>query len=170
MKIYYRNQFSSNYKVDESAIRKIIKNHVFQFNIKLKLIIYYKNRTTSQLITKNNLAQKQIPSNERSHLVYEFKCQEGECITLNNSYIGMTHCKLRERFEYHKNRGSIFAHFHQAHNRNPTLDELLASTKVIYVPDNPLRVDVFEALFIRERKPELNENKRNFACLKLEIF
>ena len=53
---------------------------------------------------------------------------------------------------------------------NPTLDELLASTKVVYVPDNPLRVDVFEALFIRERNPELNENKRNFACLKLEIF
>ena len=82
----------------------------------------------------------------------------------------MTTCKLRERFEYHKNRGSIFAHFREAHNRNPSLDELLASTNVIYVPDNPLRVDVFEALLIRERKPELNENKRNFSCLKLEIF
>ena len=82
----------------------------------------------------------------------------------------MTSCKLKERFQHHKTKGSIFAHFRTVHSRNPNLEELLSSTKVIYVPDNPLRIDVFEALFIRERKPELHENKRDFTCLKLGIF
>ena len=136
-----------------------------------KLIIYYKNRTISQLVMKNNLSQKQnISPNERSHLVYEFKCREGDCITQNNTYIGMTTCKLRERFEHHKTRGSIFEHFRVTHNRSPCLQELLNSTEIIYEPDNPLRVDVFEALLIRQRKPKLNENQRNFPCLKLNIF
>ena len=122
------------------------------------------------LATKNDLSAN-VPSKEqKSHLIYEFKCQEGECKSQNSSYIGMTSCTLRERMVGHKYKGSIFKHYWYAHHRNPELEELISNSKILYQPEDTKKLAIFEAIFIRENKPTLNENVTDFTCLSLNIF
>ena len=58
IKIFYRNYWHSDYKKDENALKEIIENNVKPVNDDniLKIIIYYKNKKTSNLILKNNPA------------------------------------------------------------------------------------------------------------------
>ena len=77
---------------------------------------------------------------------------------------------LKDRLKAHRYAGSIFAHFIGAHDRRPTLDELIRSTKIIYRETDPYQLEVFEALHIRKFKPSLNENLNDFLCLKLKIY
>ena len=118
---------------------------------------------------QNNLSKTNLPDRLRSHVVYEFSCSEGDCISSNNSYIGMTNCSLMERMSQHRYKGSIFSHYRSAHNKSPTLDSLLSSCKILYFCDNRRFLPVFEALFIKKCKPNLNSNICDFACLKLNI-
>ena len=70
----------------------------------------------------------------------------------------------------HKYSGSIKRHLENIHNINsPDLDMLLNSTKILYFCDNRRNLPVFEALFIKKFKPTLNENTRDFDCLRLNI-
>ena len=74
---------------------------------------------------------------DKSHLVYEFTCPERECQSLNQSYIGLTSCTIRERFINHRNKGSIFAHYFKKHGgQKPDVDRMVAATKVLYHCDN----------------------------------
>ena len=118
---------------------------------------------------KNNLSKSNLPDKLRSHVVYEFVCPEGECNSSRNSYIGMTNCTLSERMGGHRYKGSIFDHFRRVHRRSPNLDELINSSNILYFCDNRRNLPVFEALLIRKFKPKLNENSRDFSCLKLNI-
>ena len=113
VKIFYRNQFSKQYKNDELALKRIFKRHIFEINVKLELLIYYKNLKTTNLLMKNNLLKANTPFKERSHIVYEFICRKGECISpnINNSYIGLTTMTLKERMSAHRYQGSIFKHY-----------------------------------------------------------
>ena len=70
--IYYRNQYHSMYKADEAALKKIVKNHVFQVKVKIKLCIYYRSKKIRDLIIKNNLTNPNVEHAEKSHLIYEF--------------------------------------------------------------------------------------------------
>ena len=83
----------------------------------------------------------------------------------------MTTCSLRNRMARgHIYQGSIFKHFRLVHGVSPNVEELIASTQIIYCPDDRRKLPIYEALLIRERKPALNENTRNFTCLDLEMF
>ena len=88
MQVYYKNQYHSGYKRDEEALRKIFKHHIFQINVEIELLIYYKSKKTSNIIMQNNLSNSKLPDKLRSHIVYEFTCSVGECVSSNNSYIG----------------------------------------------------------------------------------
>ena len=99
VEIFYLNQYSKNYKVDEKILRSILKRHVWEINVKIKLVIYYKSKTTSDLIIRNNISKAVVPPFQRSHLVYEYVCNLGECKSLQNSYIGLTNCTLEERLK-----------------------------------------------------------------------
>ena len=168
VKLFYRNQYHGNYKLDESAIRKILKRHVWEINVKLDLFIYYKSKKVSEVVKKNNLSSVRLSDRDRSHIVYEFKCNEGECQSLNNSYIGMTSCTLKERLTGHRYQGSIFEHFRMTHFCNPTVEKLLENTNILYSPDEPRYLAIFEALYIKKLKPNLNRD-HDFSCLKLNI-
>ena len=170
--IYYRNQFNSNYRLDENALKKIIKNHVFQVNIRIKLLIFYKNKKVSDLLIRNNISTGVLEDKDQSHLVYEFVCQEGECksSSVKNSYIGLTTMTLKDRLSAHRYQGSILEHFRYVHDRNPKLPELIRCTKVIYKENDAFQLAVYEALHIRKLKPNLNENINDFQCLKLNIY
>ena len=56
IKLYYRNFMHSNYKRDEAVLREIINNNVSATDPDsvVNLIIFYRNRKTSQLIMKNS--------------------------------------------------------------------------------------------------------------------
>ena len=62
--IFYQNQYHDKYNLDEEAIKKIIKHHVLQLKVKIKLLIYYKSPKVSNLIMKNNLTR--APDGDRS--------------------------------------------------------------------------------------------------------
>ena len=118
---------------------------------------------------KNNLSKVNLLDKHRSHVVYEFVCSKGECSSSKISYIGMTNCTLSERMGGHRYQGSIFDHFRRVHGQSPTIDELVNSSKILYFCDNRRNLPVFEALLIRKLKPNLNNNIRDFSCLKLSI-
>ena len=61
--VYYRNQFSNAYKTDERVLKHIIRSNTEYKNPqeKLKLIIYYKNPTTTSLIMKNKIGMHELP-------------------------------------------------------------------------------------------------------------
>ena len=118
---------------------------------------------------QNNLSQSKLPDKLRSHIVYEFTCPVGDCASSNNSYIGMTNCSLMERMVQHKYKGSIFSHFRSVHNMSPSVENLINACKILYFCDNRRHLPVFEALFIKKLKPNLNGNTRDFNCLTLNI-
>ena len=170
VEIFYLNQFHKLYKADKAALKKILKRDIFEINVKVKLNIYYKNKKVRDFVMKNNLSGSIPLHSEKSHVVYEFVCPERECMSLNNSYIGLTTCTLKERFTGHKYKGAIFAYYHRKHACRPELDNLLSATKILYNCDNRFELPIYEALFIRKKKPNLNENILDFTCLKLNIF
>ena len=55
IKLYYRSQFHSNYKIDERVMREIVNDNIkfADQQAKIDLIIYYKNKKTHNLIMKN---------------------------------------------------------------------------------------------------------------------
>ena len=172
VKIFYLNQFHCNYRIDETRIRKIIKDHVFQVSVKLDLIIYYKSKRVSDRLIRNNITSNVLPKHLKNHVVYEFTCNLGECMSLpnKNSYIGMTTMTLKDRLTAHKYKGSIFAHLRTVHGVNPDINVMLDNTNILYHENDQFQLQVYEALHIRKFKPSLNENQRDFTCLKLNIF
>ena len=140
---------------------------MLKISVKLKLLIYYKIPKIKNLIMKNNLGKTAVPDEEKSHLVYEFKCQEGQCSALNNSYIGMTTCTLKNRLSKHRYQGAIFSHFHTVHKKNPDLNTLLKCTKILYLCNHPIILPIIEALFIRKSKPNMN-GKNEFLGLNID--
>ena len=61
--IYYQNQFSNSYKTDERIIKQIVKDNIKCVNESdlLKMIIYCKSHTITNLISENNLSHKSNP-------------------------------------------------------------------------------------------------------------
>ena len=55
--IFYKNQISSAYKIDERVLKTILARNIATNSpdSKLNLVIYYKHTKTSNLIMKNNL-------------------------------------------------------------------------------------------------------------------
>ena len=133
-------------------------------------MIYYKSKKVSNIIMQNNMSNTRLSDSDRSYLIYEFTCPERDCSSSKTSYIGLTNRTLRERLAGHKYRGSsIYNHYINVHKRPPDFETLVNSTKILYFCDNRRNLPVFEALFIKKYKPILNENIRDFTCLKLNI-
>ena len=174
--IFYRNQYHVNYKLDEKAIRHIIKNHIFQINVKLNLVIYYKSHKISEKLMKNNLSLEPSSKNEKSHLIYRFTCNQGECMSLlsKNDYIGMTTTTLKERINKHRYDGAIFDHFIDEHGcdrqQRPVLENLLDCTEILYHENDPDLLHIYEALHIKKLKSQLNNVRDDFRCLGLNFM
>ena len=123
--LYYKNQMSSAYKLDERVLKDIVMKHVAPTDeTRLKLLIYYKNRRTSNLIMRNN--QYKEPELKCTNVVYEFTCPHEDCKPPKSkvSYIGHTTNTLSRRLTFHKQSGEIQRHMKQEHGRNVTREEL----------------------------------------------
>ena len=107
----YKNQFHSNYKIDEHILKNLTPKNVLQPipTKKVRLILYYNKFTTSKLIISNNTS----PSTElldRINVVYMFKCPRGDYVSKENSvYVGLTTTTLSRRLTMHLNDSSSIA-------------------------------------------------------------
>ena len=156
IKIYYEGQYHSNCKLDE----KILKNNIrpSQLNSEIKILIYYKNKKTSNLVMANKVNSRQDALSQ-TNVVYEFKCP-----MLHNqvaSYIGMTQNTLSRRLTLHLQNGSIKQHFLQHHSKELTRKELVNNTKIIENAKNRKKLLIKEALLIQEKGSTIN---KQFDC------
>ena len=103
--LFYRNQMNSNYKQDETKLRKIISNHVdSETESPMKHMIFYRIRKMSSLLIKN-IANN---SSSKSRVVCRYTCPETEC-QHSQFYIGYTTTTLKQRMTTHAKNGSILA-------------------------------------------------------------
>ena len=134
-------------------MRNIIENLVKPVNNKnVKLIIYYKNKKTCNLILKNNPSPPADMLKKRN-VVYHFKCPNMRC---SHEYIGMTTMRLSKRISCHVQEGAICNHFKNVHNCLPIRENLINSIEIIDYNNDPKRLRYLEALHILNHKPSLN--------------
>ena len=167
VKLYYQNQTHSNYKVEERSIKNIILSNVKCLNEKqkLKIIFYYKNTKTHNLVMKNNLSPRPSAM-QQSNLVYKFSCPFPH--SKAEEYIGLTQTTLSRRLTMHGQNGSILKHFMLSHNVKPTRDQLTQNTTIIARANDRYKLAIKEALLILNNAPSLNIQFDNFTnILKL---
>ena len=146
IKLFYRNYMSTGYKTDERIITGIVNRNVTPVNQddKVKLIIYYKNRKTSNLIMKNNVHDK-CNDLSKTGVVYQYTCPLGDCKLQNNSYIGMSTTTLSRRLTSHLQNGTPKNHTLQVHGTALTREMLVENTISLDTSDDKRRLQVKEA-------------------------
>ena len=165
--IYYHNQTHGNCELDEKILKDIVYKNVKCCipDKKIKLICYYKNIKTFNLVMKNNSRPKSQNSS-RTNVVYQFDCPLPH--SRAESYIGMTQATLNHRLINHAQAGSIFKHFREHHDFKPTRKLLLNNTSIIATAENRYKLAVKEALLILNVEPLINKQFDNFTnILKL---
>ena len=165
--VFYQAQMHKNYKIDEKVLNDIVQKNskCNDPSQKLKVIFYYNNPRTSNLVMKNNLTTEYSPLNQ-TNVVYQFTCpyphRKADC------YIGMTQTTLLRRMNAHAHNGSIFEHFMNEHSIKPTKVKLTENTTVIARADNRFQLAIKEALLILQNAPSINKQFDNFTnILKL---
>ena len=86
---FIKNQTHSNYKIEERVIKNLVMNNTkcVDENSKLKVIFYYQNKRTHNLVLKNNTAPPPPPL-QQCNVVYQFQCPLPHSKAEN--YIGCT--------------------------------------------------------------------------------
>ena len=166
IKVYYRSVFSSAHEDDESIIKKIFKKNIKAVNptTRVQLVIYYKTKKTSQLLLRNSPHQEQ-DALQRSHIIYRYTCNRGNCAALPSTYVGMTTMKLADRLKSHKYAGAPKNHMRQEHHDNITKEDLEGNTEVLASCNDKKRLQILEALYIKELKPSLNVQALDLQAL-----
>jgi len=164
IKVYYENQFNEQYKKDEKIIKEIVKKHVKPNdpNEELKVIIYYKNLKTKNLIMKNDISQNQ-DNMLKNWSIYKYKCHVEDCELRNPTYVGQTRNTIRKRLEQHCNDGAIKEHLQNSHKISPIQKDLEDNTIPIKQFLDLPKLKVYEALLILHENPNLNRQKDNFV-------
>lgn len=157
IKIFYQNQMTSNYKMEELQIKEIIDKNVKPTNSSdsIQLHIFYRNKKLKNLVIKNRYHK---PDSDH-HVVYQYACDMGECNSLE-TYIGYTESTLTERIRNHGQHGAIINHLQEKHKivRRKTAD-LLKNVKVIGRAPTKQELLLLEALLIQQEKPSLNQQE-----------
>ena len=128
-------------------------------NNRLKLVIYYKNRKTRDLVMKNNLGKK-VRELARTNVIYDIDCQKGDCEHLpkrNRSYSGLTTCTMSRRLTFHLQDGAVQRHHLAVHKEKVTRKEIEVCTKIRYQENDTNRLEVLESLIIHFEDPEVNK-------------
>ena len=165
--IYYHNQMHGNYKLDERVIRDIIRENTYckDANQELKLIVYYTNKKTFNLVMKNNLMSKHSTL-QQTNVIYQFSCPHPH--SKAEKYIGMTQTTLSRRLTMHAQAGSILQHFINEHQTKPSRNILTENTTIIAKARNRYKLAIKEALLILSNAPSINRQEDNFLnILKL---
>lgn len=169
IRIFYRNQMSTAYKIDERVIRDIIYGHVkcVDENDRLLLVIYYRNSKTKDLLIRNN-AHSKNDKLKCTNVVYRFSCPFEDCRLRDTSYIGATTTSLSRRLTMHLRDGAPKQHMNQEHHTTLTRKHLTENTDIIKTEHNKYRLFIAEALLIRQHTPTLN--KQVNSCVTLGLW
>ena len=166
--IYYKNQMTDAYKMDERILQDIVKNNITPTdNNRVALRIYYKSRRTSNLIMKNNTNKS--TTLKCSNVVYQFTCSDEDCKprTTPVCYIGHTTTTLSRRLTYHKQNGELEKHMRETHHRKITRQELVDNTKILDFEQNRKRLRILEAAYIQLLRPTLNIQRDHEGIITL---
>ena len=161
----------SDYKLDESVLRRIISKEVSVIhpnNNVLKLYIYYKNLKLFNLVIANNRTRKKDDILQQTNLVYQFKCPLPHSKV--EQYIGHTKTKLSRRLTMHLQSGSIRQHFETIHHRKLTREVLVANSNIVVKEYDPLRLKIKEALYIQKLCPSINKQFEKFSTTLRHCF
>ena len=152
--LFYKSQFTTAYKEDEKALKTLLNRHVRCVNDKrIKLIIYYRSRKTSNLVLRNRTAASRTPLQE-NHVVYQFTCPIGGCGP--QKYIGMTRTTLSRRLTMHTQNGTINQHLQQQHAEENKRKILEDGTQILDKERDVRKLFILEALYIQKVNPSLN--------------
>ena len=110
---------------------------------------------------------------KKNHVIFQFKCSLGDCISEdNNIYVGLTSTTLSRRLTMHlSDTSSIVQHLRK--HSCPTTElrkNLTKDTTILEHQNNKQKLQILEALHIRNIQPKLNrinfETSANvFKCL-----
>jgi len=167
---YYKSQMQSNYKLEEKRLQNIFSKNVSPATDRtdISLRIYYKNRKLQNLFIRNR-PKLDTPTIERSHVVYQYTCDQDGCNS-SKTYIGYTTCTLSDRFRMHAQQGSIKKHLQQAHQFQKIPKQMiLAPTKILATCQNRRELFYTEAIYIKDLKPVLNAQDEGADRL-LKVF
>ena len=161
---------SNAYKVDERVLKRIVYQNTTctDPDNKLRLIIYYKNLKTKNLVMRNNLN----PNSEMksTNVVYQYTCPDGDCMLRPNvSYVGYTTTTLSRRLTMHLDKSAMKIHEERLHNTTLTRDKLVKNTQIIARPKDVNRLELTEAIIIKCTDPEINKQDTG-KCRVLKLF
>jgi predicted GIY-YIG superfamily endonuclease len=163
--LYYRSQMSSQYKMEEKNIRKILEDNVTpRDGSRINLSIYYRSRKLSSLLITNNLCK----DSSNSHVVYRYTCNFDRCQP-SQFYIGYTQTTLKQRMTTHAQNGSIQAHHKDAHSLKIKTADIMENITIMHRSQDKMELLIAEALYIKQEQPPLN-NQREGETRILHIF
>ena len=158
--LFYRNFMNNKYKEDERVLKRIVRENVTlkDNHDRLKLLIFYKNMKSKNLVMKNNCAKK-MRELAKTHVVYKFRCKKGDCEHLpprKTTYWGLTTDTTSRRLSFHLQNGAIRKHCEAKHGSMITRKELEMFTSIEYVERDVNRLEILEALIINAGDYEIN--------------
>ena len=150
-----------NYISDEKISKTLIHRNILPTdpNKKKKLIIYYDKFKTSNLVIKNSSSSSIGVLQKKNNVIYQFKCSLGDCISENNNiYVGLTSTILSRRLTLHLSDTSSIAQHLKKHTCPTTeLRKILTeNTTMLEHQNNKQKLQILEALHIRNIQPKLN--------------
>ena len=162
-----------NYKSDEKILKTLIHKNILPTdpNKKIKLIIYYNKFKTSNLVRNNSSPSIEVL--QKTSVIYKFRCPLGDFISDNNNiYVGLTSTTLSRRLTMHPSDTSSIAQHLKKHSCPTTqLRKILTDkTTILENLNNKQKLQIFEALHIRNMQPTLNRinfqtSANVFKCL-----
>ena len=109
-------------------------------------------------IIRNN-SSPSIGVLQKTNVIYKFKCPLGDCISDNNNiYVGLTSTTLSRRLTMHLSDTSSIAQHLKKHSCPTTqLRKILTdNTTILEHQNNKQKLQILEALHIRNLQPTLN--------------
>lgn len=166
--LFYQNQMSPAYEVDERVLKRIVYCNVTpkDSSDKLQIVVYYKNQKVSNLVMKNNINTKTDPKT-KTNVIYKFDCPHEDCQLRNSSYVGVTTTTLSRRMTMHLAEGAPKNHMKQEHDHKITRKDLVENTTILTTSPNRRKLHILEAIYIRTLGPSLNIQSNPSVTLHL---
>ena len=169
-KLFYQNSTSTAYAKDEKVLRDIVNRNcrARQEEDSIQLIIFYRSPKISTLVMKNNLSQDQSKL-KSTNVVYQFNCPAGDCAhRYNCCYVGHTTTSLSRRLSMHLQDGAPEKHLRRSHNSELTRKMLVDNTAILARCNNKKKLQVLEAVYIRDIDPSINRQMN--LCSSLSLY
>ena len=134
--------------------------YIYTYIIYIYIYIYiaYIYSRQENLVIRNN-SSPSIGVLQKTNVIYKFKCPLGDCISDNNNiYVGLTSTTLSRRLTMHlSDTSSIAQHLKKHSCPTAQLRKILTdNTTILEHQNNKQKLQILEALHIRNLQPTLN--------------